>query len=478
MTTQQAAADFLNYVAQLANSEIVWSGGQLTVVPYGDTPATGSPPATTTWTGTIPGAPYQISVPGWLEDFDVWRGTDGVFFLNVPEDPQEGQYSVVNGLYTFNAADATSPINIVYGARNAALPAITFTPNLTPEYSLGPDDFLADKGNPPVTGARTAISDAYNWFQMEYYDRTNNYNPTIADAKDLTAIDQYGPRIQTSVEAHAITNRTLAQFIGQAMLQKSLYIRNTYSFKLDGRYFLLDPMDWVELNIPKFGFSGTESKLCRIISIEEADDGSFDFLVEEWPEAVGTPAIHTLQPCGGLQLDWNADPGAERAAHHLRGPGPPDPEGLRGVAGGLRRRRLGGRPGLGQLRRHLLQAGGPDQQPGAYGSPGRAARRRQRSRHRRRLPGGFAREPGRPLLRDPAGRRSHGHRLLCGRRDHQLRDRHPHRAQSIHPGHLSAPGRLPHPHHRPRPEQRLLPAGPGRLQDSFRPQPDRPDPVR
>ena len=311
MTTQQAAADFLNYVAQLANSEIVWSGGQLTVVPYGDTPATGSPPATTTWTGTIPGAPYQISVPGWLEDFDVWRGIDGVFFLNVPEDPQEGQYSVVNGLYTFNAADAgTSPINIVYGARNAALPAITFTPNLTPEYSLGPDDFLADKGKPPVTGARTAISDAYNWFQMEYYDRTNNYNPTIADAKDLTAIDQYGPRIQTSVEAHAITNRTLAQFIGQAMLQKSLYIRNTYSFKLDGRYFLLDPMDWVELNIPKFGFSGTESKLCRIISIEEADDGSFDFLVEEWPEAVGTPAIHTLQPCGGLQLDWNADPGA------------------------------------------------------------------------------------------------------------------------------------------------------------------------
>jgi len=309
MTSQQTAADFLNYVCQLANSEIVWSGGKLTVVPYGDTPATGSPPATTTWTGTIPGAPFQISLPGWLQDFDVWWQEDAndiAFFLSVPETPNEGQYSVVNGLYTFNAADAGRAINIVYGARNAALPVITFTPNLTPVYSLGPDDFLADKGKPPVTAARTAISDAYNWFQMEYYDRANNYNPTIADAKDLNAIDEYTPRIQTSVDAHAITNRTLAQFIGQAMLQKSLYIRNTYAFKLDGRYFLLDPMDWVELNVPKLGLSGV---MCRIISIEEADDGSLDFLVEEWPEAAGTPAVHTLQPCGGLQLNWNVDPG-------------------------------------------------------------------------------------------------------------------------------------------------------------------------
>jgi hypothetical protein len=310
MTTQQTAADFLNYVCQLANSEIVWSGGKLTVVPYGDTPATGSPPATTTVACTIPASPFQVAVPNWLEDFDVWWQEDAndiAFFLNVPGPPNAGQYSVVNGLYTFNAADAGKAVNIIYGARTSNLPVVTFTPNLTPVYSLGPDDFLADKNKPPVTAARTAISDADNWFQMEYYDRANNYNPAIADPKDLTAIDEYGPRIQTNVEAHAITNRTLAQFIGQCMLQKSLYIRNTYGFKLDGRYFLPDPMDWVKLTVPKLGLSGV---MCRVISIEEADDGSLDFLVEEWPEAAGTPAVHTLQPCGGLQLNWNADPGA------------------------------------------------------------------------------------------------------------------------------------------------------------------------
>jgi hypothetical protein len=226
LTSQEAAAQFLEYVCQLSNSEIVWSGGVLNVVPYGDTAATG------------------------------------------------------NG--------------------------VTFTPNMSPEYNLGPDDFISEKGNPPVTASRTAISDAYNWFQLEIFDRSNNYNTAIIDIKDMCAVDLYGPRIQTSTETHAICSASLAQFIGQTMLQKCLYIRNTYKFKLDGRYLLLDPMDWVSLTIPHLGISGA---MCRVVSIEEGDDGTLSFEVEEWPEATGTPALHTMQPSGGLALDLNVAPG-------------------------------------------------------------------------------------------------------------------------------------------------------------------------
>jgi hypothetical protein len=317
LTSQEAASAFLDYLMQLSNSEIVWSGGQLKAVPYGDTPATGPAAVQVTSYYYIPGgSPYTITVPNWLADYEVMEMQQTGVGSNLWENyaplaagaapPAPGYYSVAAGVYTFNAAQAGVYVGITYWSSPAGMAPVTFTPNVVPQYNLGTDDFIADKDQPPVTAARKAISDAYNWFQVEYYDRANSYDPTIADCKDQNAIALYGPRIQTNVEGHAITNGPLAQFIGQTLLQKSLYIRNTYKFKVDGRYFLLDPMDWVSLTVPNLGLSGA---MCRIISIEESDDGSLAFEVEEWPEAAGTPAIHTMQAPAGLQLNLNADPG-------------------------------------------------------------------------------------------------------------------------------------------------------------------------
>ncbi len=316
MTTQQTAASFLDYLMQLSNCEIVWSGGQLKVVPYGDTAVTGPAAVLVTSYGYVP-AGGTITVPNWVADDEVFvmqQSPQGGAWENYQEltaggaPPGPGDYSVAAGVYTFNGAQVGQYVGITYWQTPSGIQPVTFTPNLTPIYALGPDDFLSDskQKQAPVVAARTAISDAYNWFQLEWFNRASNYDTTIADVKDLNAIDLYGPRLQSSVEAHAIPNSVLAQFIGQTMLQKALYIRNTYTFKLDGRYFLLDPMDWVSLTMPNMGMTGV---MCRIISIEEADDGTYTFQVEEWPEACGTPAIHTLQPAGGLQLNANVAPG-------------------------------------------------------------------------------------------------------------------------------------------------------------------------
>jgi hypothetical protein len=315
-TTQMSGADIIKYLMDMSNSEVVWSGGKLQVVPYGDTAATGFPLADVSVSVYIPTtSPYTFTASLWGADYGVmeWTWDSGSNqwipageMTQVPNNPAQGQYSVNNGVYTFNALDYGKWITISYGRLNPGSQPVTFTPDLTPKFNLGIDDFISDKGQDPVTASRTAISDAKNWMRLEIFDRAANYNTSLVDAKDQSAIDLYGPRIDDNKECHAITNQVVAQFIGQAMLQKSLYVRNTYKFKLDGRYIILDPMDWVTLTVPKMGLNQV---MCRIVSLQENDDGSLDFVAEEWPDAIGTPPLYTMQGNAGLQKNYNTDPG-------------------------------------------------------------------------------------------------------------------------------------------------------------------------
>jgi len=313
-TTQTTGADIIKYLMEMTNNEVVWSGGKLQVVPYGDTAATGFPLEDIAYNTYVPSAaPYTVTISPWAADYGVlawyWQNQQyipGGEFTQVPNNPAQGQYSVNNGVYTFNALDAGTYITISYGKPNPASSPVTFTPDLTPKFNLGVDDFIADKSQDPVTASRTAISDAKNWMRLEIFDRASNYDTALVDVKDQNAIDLYGPRIEDNKECHAITNQVVAQFIGQTMLQKSLYVRNTYKFKLDGRYIILDPMDWVSLTVPKMSLNQV---MCRIVSLQENDDGSIDFVAEEWPDAIATPALYTMQPGAGLQKNYNEDPG-------------------------------------------------------------------------------------------------------------------------------------------------------------------------
>jgi len=65
-------------------------------------------------------------------------------------------------------------------------------------------------------------------------------------------------------------------------------------------------MDWVSLTVPKMGLNQV---MCRIVSLQENDDGSIDFVAEEWPDAIATPALYTMQGNAGLQKNYNIDPG-------------------------------------------------------------------------------------------------------------------------------------------------------------------------
>jgi hypothetical protein len=68
-------------------------------------------------THTIPGAPYIVTVTGvtnFAGDLGVSYATTGLLFFRVAINPTVGQYTVANGVYTFNPADSGQAIYISY----------------------------------------------------------------------------------------------------------------------------------------------------------------------------------------------------------------------------------------------------------------------------------------------------------------------------------------------------------------------------
>lgn len=231
LVDQEAANSILARWLQLTNSTAIWSEGLLKFIPYGDTVATGN---------------SSLSVAAG-EQFTGGQGT----------------YSTA-----------------------------TFTPNITPVYNLGANDFVNDGDADPVICIRSNPYTAYNMQSVIALDRAYYYSPTTIAAFDQNAIDAYGLRIGSSISANEICALDVAQKSAQLILQRGLYIRNTYQFKLSFEYCLIDPMDIVTLTEPLIGLNNTP---VRITSIEEDDAGLLSFTAEEFPEGVGTATSYNVQ---------------------------------------------------------------------------------------------------------------------------------------------------------------------------------------
>ena len=175
---------------------------------------------------------------------------------------------------------------IPYGDQALGANGASWAPNLTWQYSLGDGDFLSwsgggsDGSTDPVVLTRSDPSQATNWLSVEYMDAGNSYNPQIIAAFDQGTIDAYGLRTEPSIQAHEFTNPTSAAVSAQLMLQRRLYVRNTYKFKLGVRYALVEPMDIVLISDATLGLSAAA---VRITQIEEDDNGELTVTAEEIP---------------------------------------------------------------------------------------------------------------------------------------------------------------------------------------------------
>jgi hypothetical protein len=170
--------------------------------------------------------------------------------------------------------------------------SVAFNPNLTPVYDLDDDDFVQDDDADPLEVARTDPYAAYNMQILEISQRSNYYDATPIVVFDQNAIEDYGLRIAATVTAHEICDPNVAQIAGQLILQRSLYIRNAYSFKLSWEYCLLEPMDLVTLTDARLGLSKTA---VRIVDIEEDDRGLLTVTAEEFPGGTATATAYPVQ---------------------------------------------------------------------------------------------------------------------------------------------------------------------------------------
>lgn len=182
----------------------------------------------------------------------------------------------------------------------------SYVPNVTPIYDLGDDDFTPSVGDDPIKVKRNPQSDAYNHIKVEFLNRANLYNLEIAEAKDSANIDVYGLRSADIVSAHWICDAAVAQQVAQLLLQRAIYVRNTYEFSLPWTRVLLEPMDLVTLTDSGLGFDRLPA---RITEISESDEGDLLVVAEEFPLGVANAALYTSQSGAGFQHNYNAAPG-------------------------------------------------------------------------------------------------------------------------------------------------------------------------
>src|SRR5215510_125027 len=145
--TQQEAQQHLADIVKITNSAIVWSGGLLKIIPYGDEPLAGY------------GSTY------------------------VPN---------VNPIYSLGEDDFIVQASAV--GENSGVSAGG------PALRSGSNPITGGFTDDPVRVVRSTPADANNSIQLECLDRANYYNTAIVEAFDQRAIELFGVRRDSSLK--------------------------------------------------------------------------------------------------------------------------------------------------------------------------------------------------------------------------------------------------------------------------------------
>jgi hypothetical protein len=196
-----------------------------------------------------------------------------------------------------------------YGDTPATANGVSWAPDLTPAYDLTEDDLIPADGK-PVKLEIVDQSDAYNMVQIEYLDRANQYNVAIAPAQDLANIVQYGRRKKDPTTLHSICDAAIAQNAAQLLLQRTLYMRELYTFTLPWNFALLEPMiDTVTLTTSTDELL-LDRKQVRITQIEEDADGNLAVTAVGMDIGVASAAEYNSHSGSGYVPNLDVAPGS------------------------------------------------------------------------------------------------------------------------------------------------------------------------
>ncbi|MBV8592318.1 MAG: phage tail protein, partial [Acetobacteraceae bacterium] len=371
LDTQQEAQQSLADITNITNSALVWSGGLLKILPYGDQPITnaftlatfsGAPTQTggdtLSLTFTDPsfngGLPYTVQyttvanlqMPGATAGLaQAVNGDGNLAGFGVRAACADFAVLIIQSAPTGNTTIGQSGDGEIAANGIGATTTYSWMPVTTPVYSLGEDDFIVQEssvgtnlgvspggpvlrsGASPITGGftddpvhviRSTPADANNMVEVECLDRANNYNTAIVEAFDQASIDLYGVRRDTSLKARLIADPLyVGPTIAQLVLQRSLLYRNTYTFQLGWKYCLLEPMDLIQITDARLGLAALT---VRVTAVEEDDEGTLSITAEDffgpysstvlYPPVGYQPAASPsiIGSAGGTAPSYNAQP--------------------------------------------------------------------------------------------------------------------------------------------------------------------------
>ncbi len=203
---------------------------------------------------------------------------------------------------------------VPYGDSTVTGNGVTYTPVYNTIPNLSDDDLLDDGSSDPITVKRNAISaavgsssDAFNQVTLEYLDRSNDYTPTTVIVEDAASIDLYGLRPMSSITAHQIADKNVANAVALLILQRSVYIRANYQFRLGWQWCYLEPTDIVTLTDSVLGLNLYP---VRILQIEEDEYGTLTVLAEDAPYGVSSHVVANVPSNSGYSVNYNAAPGS------------------------------------------------------------------------------------------------------------------------------------------------------------------------
>ena len=259
------------------------------------------------------GCGFPVDSIGDTDRYSNYCRAVGIFLSPAYTEQGETQRNISELLEQTNSAAVFSQgrLKIVpYGDGNYSDNGAAYVADNKALYDLTDDDFIVSGAEDPVKVERKTNADAFNQIQVEYLDRDNDYNVAIAEMKDQANIEQYGLRPKDAVKMHGICNGKVAQKVAQQLLQRALYVRNEYEFKLGWKYCLLEPMDIVTLTDAGLGLNKTP---VRITEIEEDEEGVLSVKAEDYPVGVYTTSEYPTQPSLGYSADYNVSPGNAHA---------------------------------------------------------------------------------------------------------------------------------------------------------------------
>jgi hypothetical protein len=263
-------------------------------------------------TNPVGGCRFPSAYLGNLSYFSNYCVANGIFISPTIVNQTQASEVVNNIMQCTNSQPVVSQgllTFVPYGTQTATGNGVTFTPNITPIYDLNDNDFLFnDKTDPVQVVHDVEITDLFNFLQVTFSNRNDEYANDVATEIDQGSIDNLGQLIAPSVDLSSyICDAGVAAIAAQNILQRMVYHANQATFKLP--YFpfiLLDPMDIVAITDPALGYSNT---LVRIISIEGDDKKELTFTVEEVGLNASDAVVYPRQSATRSTTNYQVSPG-------------------------------------------------------------------------------------------------------------------------------------------------------------------------